>query len=140
MPASLKVLIVEDSRDDAELLARELRNAGFDPDWKRVETEGDFRASLEDPPDLIISDYTMPQFSGLRAMGLLRERGLDIPFLLISGREGEEKAVEAMKQGVTDYLLKDRLGRFGNEGDFGLAQKRVIAQCRRVQQRVVIQA
>ena len=116
MPASLKVLIVEDSRDDAELLARELRNAGFDPDWKRVETEGDFRASLEDPPDLIISDYTMPQFSGLRAMGLLRERGLDIPFLLISGRVGEEKAVEAMKQGVTDYLLKDRLGRLGKAG------------------------
>src|SRR6266404_3407077 len=93
MPRPLNVLIVEDSPADAELLAQELRNAGFDPNWKRVETEGDYRASLQDLPDLIISDYTMPQFSGLRAMDVLRGRGLDIPFILISGMVGEEKAV-----------------------------------------------
>src|SRR5260221_13480201 len=124
MPASLKVLIVEDSRDDAELLARELRNAGFDPDWKRVETEGDFRASLEDPPDLIISDYNMPQFSGLRALGLLRERGLDVRFILISGRVCAEKSVEAMKQVVTDYLLKDRLRQMRNAEECDLGAQR----------------
>src|ERR1700730_16688145 len=102
MPTLLNVLIVEDSPVDAELLVCELRNAGFDPEWKRVETEDDYLAGLEDSPDLIISDYATPQFSGLRAMDLLRGRGLDIPFILISGRMGEEKAVESMKHGVTD--------------------------------------
>src|SRR6266550_5207280 len=114
MPVPLNILLVEDSEEDAELVVAELRRAGFEPQWKRVITEADYRASLEDAPDLIISDFALPQFSGLRAMDLLRERGLDIPVILVTGTLGEDRAVEAMRHGMTDYLLKDRIGRLGN--------------------------
>jgi PAS domain S-box-containing protein len=113
MPTPLNILIVEDSQDDADLLVRELRRAAYDLKWKRVETEPDFLAELKNSPDIILSDYSMPQFSGLRAAELLRKSGLGIPFILISGTVGEDTAVEAMKMGVTDYLLKDRLARLG---------------------------
>src|ERR1043166_6629029 len=98
MATPINILIVEDSMDDALLLVDELKSAGFEPTWKRLEPKADYLAALEDFPDLIISDYTLPQFGGLRAIDLLRERGLDIPFILVSGTVGEEKAVEAMKQ------------------------------------------
>jgi len=110
----LNVLIVEDSATDADLLVRELRRAGFDPQWTRVETEATFLAALHSAPELILSDYSMPQFDGLHAFKLLCETGRDIPFILVSGTVGEELAVEAMRTGVTDYLLKDRLGRLGS--------------------------
>jgi signal transduction histidine kinase len=111
--APLNILIVEDSQDDADLLIAELRRGGYAPQWKRVETASDFLTELEKRPDIIFSDYSMPEFSGLRAMELLAGSGLGIPFILISGTMGEYTAVEAMKMGVTDYLLKDRLGRLG---------------------------
>jgi len=139
MRRPLNVLMVE-AQADAELLAHELRNAGFDPNWRRVETEDEYRASLETSPDLILSDHTMPHFNGLRAIDLLRERGLDIPFILVSGMAGEEKAVEAMKHGVTDYLLKDRLGSLGNAVESALEQKRLRDECTRMQQRLALQA
>jgi two-component system cell cycle sensor histidine kinase/response regulator CckA len=107
----MNLLLVEDSGDDAELVLRELRHAGIDPVWTRVETEVDFLAALQQKPDIILSDYSMPRFGGLRALELLRESGLRIPFILISGAMGEDVAVEAMRGGATDYLLKDRLGR-----------------------------
>jgi PAS domain S-box-containing protein len=113
MSRSLYVLILEDNPTDAELVLHELRHAGFDPIWQRVDTEADFLDRLRANPEIILSDYRMPQFSGLRALELLRESGLDIPFILISGTIGEEMAVEAMKLGATDYLLKDRLARLG---------------------------
>ncbi|HXI69529.1 MAG TPA: response regulator [Verrucomicrobiae bacterium] len=113
MSIAINILIVEDSQEDAELLLIELRHAGFDPKWKRVQTEPDFLAELERHPDLILSDYSMPQFSGLRAAELLRNSGMDIPFILVSGTVGEEIAVEAMHCGAADYLLKDRLTRLG---------------------------
>src|SRR5690349_24322150 len=134
MPIPINILIVEDSSDDALLLVHELKSAGFDPKWRRVETEADFRAGLEELPDVIISDYTMPSFGGLRAVDLLRKRGLDIPFILVSGTVGEEKAVEAMKHGVTDYLLKDRIERLGNAVERALEQKRLRAEHRRMQE------
>jgi PAS domain S-box-containing protein len=110
MPA-LRLLIVEDNPDDADLLLRELRRAGFDPDWSRVETEPAFLAALQNPPEIILSDYSMPHFSGLRALELLRASGRDIPFILVSGTVGEDVAVQAMRGGATDYLLKDRPAR-----------------------------
>lgn len=114
MPTPLNILIVEDSPNDAELLVSELTRAGFAPYWKRVETERRFLAELEKSPDIVLSDYSLPHFSGLRALELLRERDQDIPFILISGTVGEEVAVEAMHLGATDYLLKDRLARLGD--------------------------
>ena len=109
----LRVLIVEDNPNDADLSLRELRRAGFDPDWIRVDDEGEFLKHLQPDIEIIISDYVMPQFSGPRALELLKQNGLDIPFIIISGTIGEDVAVEVMKQGAADYLLKDRLARLG---------------------------
>ncbi len=114
MTRPLRLLIVEDDSADAKLVLAELRAAGFEPEWIRVETESDFLAELEKSPDIILADYSMPEFSGLRAVKLLQASGRDIPFILISGTVGEEVAVEAMKHGATDYLLKDRITRLGS--------------------------
>src|SRR5882757_6805714 len=89
----LNLLLVEDIQDDADLLLVEIRRAGFDPKWRRVQTEPDFLAEMQKQPDIVLSDYSMPQFSGLRAAQLLHDSGLDIPFILISGTMGEEIAV-----------------------------------------------
>jgi signal transduction histidine kinase/FixJ family two-component response regulator len=125
MTTPLNVLIAEDSAADAELLMAELRRAGFAPQWQRVETEPDFLAGIKQMPDLVLSDFAMPQFSGLRAAELLRQSGLNIPFILVSGTVGEDTAVEAMKHGATDYLLKDRLTRLGSAVHHALEQKRL---------------
>ncbi|MDR3458140.1 MAG: response regulator [Verrucomicrobiae bacterium] len=125
MKQALKILIVEDNLGDAELLLAELRRAGFDPQWTRVETEPDFLAELKKSPELVLSDFAMPQFSGLRAAALLQSSGLDIPFILVSGTVGEDMAVEAMKLGATDYLLKDRTARLGKAVEQALQQKRL---------------
>ncbi len=113
MPQPLKVLIAEDNPADTELLLRELRRTGYEPDWKRVDTEEDFLKALNADLDLVLSDYSMPQFTGLRALELMKVHHPEIPFILVSGTIGEETAVEAMRLGATDYLLKDRLGRLG---------------------------
>ena len=114
MSKQLNILIVEDSADDADLAMAELRRAGFDPKWIRVESEPGFLEEIKKRPDIILSDYSMPQFTGLRAAELLKASGLNIPFILISGTVGEDVAVEAMKHGATDYLLKDRITRLGS--------------------------
>ena len=108
------MLILEDSPVDAELILRELRQAQFEPEWQRVQTEPAFLAALDPAPDLILADYNLPQFDGIRAVKLLRERRLDIPFILISGSLADETAILAIqKHGVDDYLAKDRLARLG---------------------------
>jgi DNA-binding NtrC family response regulator len=125
MATPLNILMAEDSQDDAELILRELRRAGYLPKWKRVETEPEFLAEIQNAPDIVLSDFSMPQFSGLRAVELLQESGLNIPFILISGTVGEDVAVEAMKHGATDYLLKDRITRLGMAVGQALEQKRL---------------
>jgi PAS domain S-box-containing protein len=127
MLKTLSILIAEDCKDDVEMVMAELRRAGFDPQWRRVETEPDFLAGLDSSPDIILSDFAMPEFNGLRAAQLNQVSGLDIPFILISGPLGEDAAVEAMKQGVTDYFLKDRIGRLGAAVEHALAQKAIRA-------------
>lgn len=113
MATPLSVLILEDRESDAELMLHELRRAGFKPQWQRVETEQDYLAHLHPALDVILADYTLPQFDALRALHLLQKRGLDIPFIVVTGSISEEVAVECMKQGAADYLLKDRLARLG---------------------------
>jgi len=125
MATPLNILIVEDSPNDADLVLFELRRAGYTPEWKRVETESDFLAELKKLPDIVLSDYSLPQFSGLRAAELLQKSGLNIPFILLSGTVGEDAAVEAMKLGATDYLLKDRLVRLAQSVERALEQKRL---------------
>jgi DNA-binding response OmpR family regulator len=95
----LRVLILEDSAADAELLVHALRREGFDPDWRRTETEADYLAFLDPAPDLVLADYALPQFDALRALQLSKERGLEVPFIIVSGQIGEETAVAAMRQG-----------------------------------------
>ena len=109
----LQVLVVEDNPLDAELVGHELRRAGFEPESVRVDTESDFIANLHPDLDVILCDYKMPGFSGLRALEIMQQRGLHIPFIIVSGTIGEEIAVAAMQQGASDYIIKDRLGRLG---------------------------
>ncbi len=111
----VRVLLVEDDATDAELLLYELRRGGFEPQCERVWREPDFRAALKQRPlpEVILADYTMPAFSGLHALRILRELGIDLPFLMVTGTIGEEVAVECMREGAADYLLKDRLTRLG---------------------------
>jgi response regulator RpfG family c-di-GMP phosphodiesterase len=112
MPTSLGVLIVEDSADDAELLVRELRQGGFEPVWERVETAEAMRAALAGRTwDLVVSDHALPQFGSRGALQVLQASGGDVPFVIVSGTLGEERAVEAMKAGASDYLIKGRLTR-----------------------------
>jgi len=108
----LQVLIVEDSADDAELIARTLRRGGFDLSYQRVDTSAAMAAALAQPGwDLVIADYSMPYFSGLRTLKLLREKEPDLPFILVSATIGEEVAVQAMKAGANDYIMKHNLAR-----------------------------
>src|SRR5579859_3752660 len=123
----LHALLVEDSSDDAELMARELCQAGFDLTWDRVDTEAAYLAHLEKSPAIVLADYSLPQFSGLRALELLQERGLGIPFIVVSGTIGEEAAVSVVKQGATDYVLKSRLNRLGSAVRRALQEERRIA-------------
>ena len=116
MATPLRVLLLEDNPDDAELLLHELEQVGFLPDTLRAETKAGFLEQLarfHSEIDLILSDHDLPDFDSMQALDLLKERSLDIPFVIISGMISEELAVECMKQGAADYLLKDRLARLG---------------------------
>ncbi|HEY5514477.1 MAG TPA: PAS domain S-box protein, partial [Geomonas sp.] len=111
MKHALRILIVDDSPEDATLIIRQLQQE-FSPSYERVETAEEMRAALDKGGwHLVISDYVMPQFSGLSALQLLHQRGMDIPFIMVSGQMGEDAAVEAMRAGAQDYLIKDNLSR-----------------------------
>jgi signal transduction histidine kinase len=112
MPGHLRVLIVEDSEDDAALLLRELQRGPWDVSHERVDTAQAMTTALNAHPwDLIIADHMMPHFTGPAALAMARERSADIPFILISGQVGEETAVQAMQAGADDYLFKGNLRR-----------------------------
>ena len=109
---ALRLLLVEDSADEADLLVRELTRGGFDVACHRVETGAALLAALEVHAwDLVISDFAMPHFDGLSAFRMVQERARELPFIFVSGVLGEERAVEAMRHGARDYLLKGSLGR-----------------------------
>ncbi|MEI6107297.1 MAG: PAS domain S-box protein [Opitutae bacterium] len=108
----LRCLLVEDLEDDAKLVLRTLRAGGYEVTWERVETAEAMRAALLGKTwDVILSDYQMPNFSGLRALELLHTTGLDLPFIIVSGTIGEMVAVDCMRAGAHDYLMKDALAR-----------------------------
>lgn len=112
MTHPIRILIVEDSEADAELLLRELKRGGYEPQSERVETPTELDAALSRQVwDLIVSDNAMPNFDGLQALKLTQQKGLDIPFILVSGSIGEEVAVAAMKAGAQDYLMKGNTAR-----------------------------
>jgi two-component system cell cycle sensor histidine kinase/response regulator CckA len=108
----IRVLIIEDSASDAELMIRQLTKGGYEINFERIESEEEMKAALDLLTwDVILSDYKLPQFNAPAALALLQKTGMDIPFIVISGTIGEEIAVELMKAGAHDYLMKDRLAR-----------------------------
>lgn len=112
MAKPIRVLIVDDAEDDALLLVRKLKNAGYDSETERVDTPDTMKKALERGNwDVIICDYVMPGFGAPAALGILKESGLDIPFIVMSGIMGEEKAVEMMRAGAQDYIKKDNTSR-----------------------------
>lgn len=112
LPCPLRVLVAEDSVNDTFFIIRELQRGGYNVSFERVETPAAMQAALEAHPwDLIISDYLMPQFNGLAALALFQQRKLDIPFIMVSGALGEERAVEVLKAGAHDCIMKNALGR-----------------------------
>jgi PAS domain S-box-containing protein len=133
MSRPLRVLLLEDSPDDARLNLHELRRGGFEPIGERVETEPDFLARLESAPEVILADYRLPQFDALRALDLVRERGRDLPVIVVTGALGDEAAVECLKRGAVDYLLKDRLARLGQAVAHALEQKQARDDRRRAE-------
>ncbi|HEY6085650.1 MAG TPA: EAL domain-containing protein [Nitrospira sp.] len=139
MSINLNLLLLEDCAADAELTIETLREAGFEPNCRRVDSKAAYLRELEQPPDLILSDFSMPQFTGREALQLMKERGLDLPFIIVSGCIGEDMAVECMKAGATDYLLKDRLGRLGHSVYQALERRRLIEEKRQTEQRLFLE-
>ncbi len=112
MKTPIRALIVEDSEPDMKLLLRELRQGDYDVTHERVETAAALCEALErERWDVIFCDFSLPNFSGLAALHIVRELGIDVPFIFVSGKMGEDVAVEAMKSGAHDYVMKNNLAR-----------------------------
>ncbi|HEX5207320.1 MAG TPA: response regulator, partial [Steroidobacteraceae bacterium] len=108
----IRILLIEDMELEAELTLRELRRHGITPLVERVETDEAMRAALRDfKPAIILSDFSLPKFDGLRALDVARECAPEVPFLFVSGTIGEERAIEALRRGAVDYVLKSNLAR-----------------------------
>jgi two-component system, cell cycle sensor histidine kinase and response regulator CckA len=121
----IHVLLLESKEADAELLLGELRRYGYDPVSHRVATLADFADQISSDLDVILADFRLPDLDGLEAMRQLRQKNLDIPFIIISGAFGEEFAARCIKEGVADFLLKDRPGRLGMAVESSLEEKRL---------------
>ncbi len=112
MFSHLQVLIVDDSEDDAILIARALEKDGFKLSYKRVDSAETLSAALDEGPwDIVLSDYSMPAFDAVKALELCQRKAFDAPFIIVSGRIGEEIAVDMMKAGASDYVMKDDMPR-----------------------------
>ena len=110
---TLHLIILEDNPDDAAIMVKELEREGFTVEWSIVDTKKAFRKALADKPDLLLVDYRVPSFNGMTALQMQQQVAPEIPLIIVSGVIGEEVAVECMKSGATDYVLKDRLFRLG---------------------------
>ena len=112
MERALKILLVEDAEEDAQFQFRALERSGLSFEARQVQTEAEFLVQLaEYGPDIIVSDYSIPGFGGMRALEIARQHVPDLPFVFVSGAMGEDKAVESLKRGATDYVLKTNLAR-----------------------------
>lgn len=126
MMIPIKLLLVEDQESDAALEIRQLERAGYQVEWTRVENEAEYQAALAGQPwDLILADYHLPTFDAPAALAVLQETGQDIPFIVVSGAIGEETAVDLMRSGASDYLLKGKLARLGPAVERELAEAQV---------------
>ena len=140
MGVPLKVLLVEDSQDDVLLLIRELQRGGYDPYYERVDTAGDMEAALDEEVwDLVIADHSMPAFSSSAALELLKRKGfVDVPFIIVSGWIGENVAVEAMKAGAHDYIMKGNLARLNTAIERELREAKVRRERRRAEEELKV--
>jgi signal transduction histidine kinase len=126
-PGELRVLHVEDNELDAELVAQALRKGGFSLSVVVVQNEAEFKRQLPlHHPDVVLADYNLPQWKGMEALEVLRREGLDIPLILVSGALGDVTAVECIKRGATDYVLKDGLARLPETIRRALQEKRLL--------------
>ena len=131
----LRALIVEDDPSDVELVLHSLRTGGFDVDGDVIQTPAEFAASIRGKSyELILADYRLPAWNGMATVEQLRQQGLDIPVVMVSGALGELMAVECIKQGASDYVLKDQLGRLPGSVDRALREKRLRDEHRQTQQ------
>src|SRR6266404_3457907 len=136
----LQVLIVEDSENDALLLELELQRAGYGTVCHRVDTAAAMSAALARQRwDVVIADYVMPHFNGLAALALVREKGLDLPFIIVSGHITDDTAVAAMKAGAHDYVMKDKLARLGPAVERELREAEVRSQRRRSEEELEVE-
>ena len=134
-PGQLRMLHIEDNELDAELVARALRKSGFSFSVVVVQTEAEFERELHaHRPDVVLADYNLPQWKGMEALEVLRREGLDIPMILVSGALGDVTAVECIKRGATDYVLKDNLARLPEAIRRALQEKRLIRLRQQVEQ------
>src|SRR5688572_33126658 len=109
-PPRLRALIVEDNADDVSLVLRELRQGGYTVEHRVVETAAAMQKALDEQEwDIVLSDFSLPAFSGLEALEIARLRAAELPFILVSGTVGEEAAVAALKSGAGDYVMKSAL-------------------------------
>ncbi|MDZ8118723.1 PAS domain-containing response regulator [Pontiella agarivorans] len=136
-PIDLRLLVVEDDPKDVELEIAELEANGFHCQWQRVETREAYLAGLcSEEYDLILSDYTLPAFDGLTALSLLLQQEKEIPFILVSGTVGEEFAINSLKAGATDYVLKERLSRLAPVVYRALEEQQERQERKRVEQQL----
>jgi PAS domain S-box-containing protein len=131
----LKIIVVEDSEDNAELIAIRLRREGYMFDFKRVENGKELKKALEEEHwDLVISDYELPAFSGRKTLEVIKREGCDIPLILVSGKIGEETAVEMLKEGASDWVMKDSLVRLASAVDRALMDAQTKKQNRKTEE------
>lgn len=141
MSRSLRILILEDTPEDAELAISALEAGGFSCAWERVQTKDEFVDKLENGTfDLVISDYSLPSFNGLSAARIFAEAERDIPFILVSGTLGEEAAIESLKAGANDFVLKTKLFRLPHAVERALKEKADYLRARRSESQVRLQA
>ncbi|MFN2466377.1 MAG: diguanylate cyclase domain-containing protein, partial [Candidatus Dormibacteria bacterium] len=132
----LRLLMLEDRPDDAELVLHELNRGGFEADVTRVDDEASYEAALSGEWDLILADFNLPAYDAVSALREMKRREIDIPFIIVSGSIGEDVAVAAIREGAADYLLKDRLGRLGPAVSHALEQKTLREERRTVSQQL----
>ncbi|MFY9531294.1 MAG: response regulator [Candidatus Acidiferrales bacterium] len=136
MTTPLRVLVIEDSEADCDLLVRALRQ-GYDVKHKRIDSAAALRASLDTQAwDIVLSDHSMPGFSGTAALAMIRERGLDVPFIFVSGTIGEDAAVDAMRVGAQDYIMKGNLARLLPAVEREVREAEIRRERRSVEQRM----
>src|ERR1700743_2179528 len=137
MNPPLHILHVEDNPDDALFTERQLKSGGLNCAIKRVDSRTDFEKELEGQPlDLILCDFSMPEFNGVAALKYARKKRPEIPFIFLSGTIGEEVAIEALREGATDYIIKDRLSRLVPSVRRALRESEEAGERRRMEQRL----